>query len=324
MALIKGFLIGIANIIPGVSGGTFALILGLFDRLICALNAIGPATFGVASRLILGGFKAEQRRAFAKEWRRIDAWFLMTITVGAGAAILLFSFLINWLLVAHCAPTLAFFIGLILPSVAVPWGMMDRRGALLLWIIPGIAITVCVSLMMPESGAGSDNLFWIAVVGALAICAMILPGISGSFVMLLLGQYQNALSKLTSLQTGLAKGRFDLEAFIWLTCLASGMLVGLLLFARVLDFMLRRFKSATMALLIGLLLGSLWALWPFKDISAGAEITGSKGEIKHELQIATAPNRLPNSISECISAGGALVIGLVGSAGLIAMGRKRE
>lgn len=323
LTFIKGLLVGIANIIPGVSGGTFALILGVFDRLVGALNAIGPGTLAVALRLVAGGFKAGRRREFAAEWRRIDAWFLIVLTAGAGVSILSSSFLINWLLAVHWSPTLAFFIGLILPSVAVPWAMMDRRGPVLLWAVPGVALTVGVSLMMPEGGAGSDNLLWAAAVGALAISAMILPGISGSFVMLVLGQYQNALTKLTGLQRGLAQGRFDLDAFLWLACLGVGMLVGLLAFARLLDFLLRRFKSATMAFLIGLLLGSLWALWPFKDLSAGAEVTGRKGEVKQELRIATAPNRLPHSAAEGMMAGGAFVAGLICSAGLIALGRKR-
>ena len=323
MTLIKGVLVGTANIIPGVSGGTFALILGIFDRIVHSLNNIGPGTLGVVMRLILSGFKAERRREFAAEWKKIDAWFLITLIVGAGIAILSFSFLINWLLSEHSMITLAFFIGLILPSVAVPWAMMDRRGPELLFILPGLALTIAVSVLMPQSGAASDNLLWVGFVGALAICAMILPGISGSFVMLVLGQYQNALLHLTTLQRDLTRGHFNFDAFIWLACLALGMIIGILAFARLLDFMLRRFKSATMAFLIGLLLGSLWALWPYKDLEAGASITGRKGDVKHELRIATAPNRMPATAVEGFAGGGALVAGLVCSAGLIALGKKK-
>jgi putative membrane protein len=323
MTFFKGVLVGIANIIPGVSGGTFALILGIFDRLVGALNAIGPGTVRVALRLVAGGFAAERRREFAAEWRRIDAWFLIALLAGAGVSILSSSFLIDWLLTAHWSPTLAFFIGLILPSVAVPWAMMDRRGPVLLWAVPGMALTVGVSLMMPEGGAGSDNLALAAGTGALAISAMILPGISGSFLMLVMGQYQNVLAKLTGLQRGLAEGRFDLDAFLWLGALGLGMFVGLLAFARLLGFLLKRFKAATMAFLIGLLLGSLWVLWPFKDISAGAEVVGREGEVKQEVRIATAPNRLPESMEEGLIGGGAFLAGLAGSAGLIALGRRR-
>jgi putative membrane protein len=320
---VKGALVGIANIIPGVSGGTFALILGIFDRLVGALNALGPSTVRALLGLVAGGFRAERRRAFAAEWRRIDAWFLVVLMAGAGVAILSSSFLIDWLLSTHWSPTLAFFVGLILPSVAVPWGMMEKRGALLLWAVPGAALTVGVSLMMPEGGAGSDNLAVAAGTGALAISAMILPGISGSFLMLVLGQYQNVLGKLTGLQRGLAEGRLDIDAFLWLGALGLGMFVGLLAFARLLDFLLRRFKAATMAFLIGLLLGSLWVLWPFKDISSGAEVVGREGDVKQEVRIATAPNRLPQSMEEGLLGGGAFLAGLAGSAGLIALGRRR-
>lgn len=322
--IIKGVLVGVANIIPGVSGGTFALILGIFDRLVAALNALGPTTLKVAIGLVTGGFKREAREAVVAEWRRVDATFMGLLGGGAVASILGGSFLIGFLLREHPAPTLAFFIGLILPSVAIPWGMMERRGALLAWALPGIALTVGVSLVMPDSVAGSDNLLLAVATGAIAISAMILPGLSGSYVMLVMGQYQNVLAKLTGLQTGLARGEVDLVAVVWLAALASGMVVGLLLFARLLHFLLARFRSATMAFLIGLLIGSLWVLWPFKDISSGAQIRGRSGEVKHEVQIATAPNRLPRSAGEGALGAGALVAGLACSAGVILIGKRKK
>ena len=189
--------------------------------------------------------------------------------------------------------------------------------------LPGAALTIGVSLLMPEGAAGSDHLAVAAGTGALAVSAMILPGISGSYVMLVLGQYQNVLDKLTRIQIGLAAGRFEGAAFLWLASLGAGIVIGLLLFARLLNFLLRRFRSATMAFLIGLLLGSLWVLWPFKTIEAGTEVTGRSGEVKEEIRIATAPNRLPASGGEAAAAAGALAAGLVGSAGMIAMGRRK-
>ncbi|MBN1826946.1 MAG: DUF368 domain-containing protein [Candidatus Eisenbacteria bacterium] len=323
LTLIKGGLIGVANIIPGVSGGTFALILGIFDRMVAALNALGVETVRVLFRLVAGGFRAERRRETAAELRRVDAFFLALLVVGAVVVILFSSFLIDYLLREHWSPTLAFFIGLILPSILVPWAMMDRRGAVLLWALPGAALTVGVSLAMPENAAGSDHLAVAAGTGALAVSAMILPGISGSYVMLVLGQYQNVLGKLTRLQIGLAAGRFEGAAALWLFSLGAGIVVGLLLFARLLNFLLRRFRSATMAFLIGLLIGSLWVLWPFKTIDAGATVTGRSGEVKEEIRIATAPNRLPRSGGEAAAAGGALLAGLLGSAGMIRMGRRK-
>ena len=324
LILVKGGLVGIANIIPGVSGGTFALILGIFDRMVGALNALGLKTLKATWGLIAGGVKAPARRGFADELRRIDAGFIVLLLIGALIAIMSSSFLIKFLLAKHSLPTLAFFVGLIVPSVAVPWAMMDRKGLRLLWAVPGIALSVGIALVMPDNAAGSDNPLVAAGTGAIAISAMILPGISGSFVMLVMGQYQNVLAKLTGLQTALAHGRIDVEAIVWLGALALGMAVGILLFARLLNFLLKRAKSATMAFLIGLLIGSLWVLWPFKDISAGAEVTGRDGEVKQEVQIATAPNRLPESAKEGLIGAGAFAAGLVGSLGLIALGRRRE
>lgn len=324
LTLVKGGMIGVANIIPGVSGGTFALILGVFDRLVNALNAIGPGTARITFAALAGGFRGDHRRAFADELRRVDAAFLAWLLTGSGAVILAASFLIDYLLREQYSPTLAFFVGLILPSVVVPWGMMGRRGAALLWVIPGIALTVGVSLAMPDNAAGSDNPLLAVFTGAIAVSAMILPGISGSFVMLVMGQYQNVIGKITSLQLGLADGRVDWGSGFWLACLAVGLVVGILVFARLLRLLLDRFRSATMAFLIGLLLGSLWVLWPFKEIAAGAEVTGRSGDVKQEIRIATAPNRLPQDLRESGVALAALAAGLVGSAGMIALGKRRE
>ncbi len=323
ITFIKGGLIGIANIIPGVSGGTFALILGIFDRMIGSLNRIGAETVGAALRFVKGGFRGDARQAFAKELQRIDAAFLATLMFGSTVVILASSFLIDYLLQEQYSPTLAFFIGLILPSILVPWRMMGtERGARILWAIPGAALTIGVSLVIPDNAAGADNPLVALGTGAIAISAMILPGISGSFVMLVLGQYQNVIGKLTSLQLGLMDGRIEWGALLWLAALAVGMGIGILAFARLLNFLLARFRSATMACLIGLLLGSLWVLWPFKDISAGAELTGRSGEVKQEVRIATAPNRLPDNPRETLIALAAVVAGLGGSAGLIRLGGK--
>jgi putative membrane protein len=315
LTVVKGFLVGIANIIPGVSGGTFALILGIFDRIIGALNSLNAGTIKVVLGLITKGFNRESGADLVAEWKRLDATFLVLLMFGAGAAIYSSSFLIDYLLRHHYSPTLAFFIGLILPSIAIPWAMMERRGAVLLFVLPGIALTVGVSFVMPDSSAGMDNLAMAFGTGAIAISAMILPGISGSYVMLVMGQYQNVLNKLTHI---------DGAALIWFAALALGMGVGIILFARLLHFLLARFRSATMAFLIGLLVGSLWVLWPFKAVEEGAAVTDRSGEVKEEVRIATAPNRLPGNATEGLAAGGAFIAGIIGSAGLLVIGRRRK
>ncbi len=317
--LVKGALIGIANIIPGVSGGTFALILGIFDRMVAAIHSIGPRTAGAVLAAARGG-PAGRLAPLRAEWRRIDGAFLALLASGALAAILAGAFAIEYLLARHHTPTLAFFIGLILPSLAIPWRMMDRRGVRLLAVLPGIALTVGLSLMFPGALDGSDHPLIAALSGALAVSAMILPGISGSYVLLVLGQYQNVIGKLTGLQRGLAEGRLDFPALFWLLMLAGGMVVGLLLFARLLHWLLARARSTTLAFLIGLLLGSLWVLWPFKEVDRGALVRDRHGEVKLEVRIATAPNRLPQDAREIAWAAGAFVLGLAGSAGMIRIG----
>lgn len=315
MILIKGALVGIANIIPGVSGGTFALILGIFDRIIGALNGINVGTVKVVLRLITKGFNKEARADLAAEWKRLDATFLMILAIGALISIKALADVLGFLLTEHYSPTLAFFIGLILPSIAVPWAMMDKRGLALLFVIPGIALTVGVSFMMPETSAGADNLAVSFGTGAIVISAMILPGISGSYLLLVMGQYQNALAKVSAL---------DVPAILWLGMFALGCGVGIILFARLLNFLLAKFRSATMAFLIGLLLGSFVVLWPFKDIDTGAAVKDSSGEVKEKVRIATAPNRMPKDTTEGLLAGGALIAGLIGSGGLILIGRRRK
>jgi putative membrane protein len=289
--------------------------LGIFDRIIGALNALNIGTVKVVLRLITKGFNKEARANLAAEWKRLDATFLTLLGFGAVAAIYSSSFLIDYLLSYHYSPTLAFFIGLILPSIAIPWAMMDRRGVVLVFTLPGIALTLGVSFVIPDSSAGMDNLAVAFGTGAIAISAMILPGISGSYIMLVMGQYQNVLDKLTHL---------DVPALIWFGSLALGMGVGIILFARLLHFLLARFRSATMAFLIGLLIGSLWVLWPFKEIESGAAVTDRSGEVKEEVRIATAPNRLPREAKEGAIAGSAFIAGIVGSTGLLIIGRRRK
>jgi len=325
LLVLKGTLVGIANIIPGVSGGTFALVLGIYDRLISALRSIGPATVKASFRVLVGPHKAERRQAFLNEMRRIDMWFLVRLGVGAAVSILGASFAVDWLLVHQPALTLAFFLGLIVPSIAVPWRMMETRAPLsLLWLLPGAALTVGISLAFSGDQAGSTNPVVVFFAGVAAISAMILPGLSGSFLMLVMGQYRNVLKAIQGLQKGLAAGTIDTDAVVYLAILAVGCVVGILAFSRLLAWVLKRFRTATLAFLIGLVLGSFWVLWPFKDYDAGATVTGRGGEEKTKVRIATAPNRLPRSAGEAGMCGGVFVVGLVAALGVESLGRRRK
>lgn len=324
LTVINGALIGLANIIPGVSGGTFALILGIFNRMIDAINSISFQTLKTVVGLVTGGFKKPAIDALKKELSRIDALFLLILVISAGLSAMALSFLMKYLLSEQTCLTLAFFIGLIVPSVAVPFSMMEKKGARLLLIFPGIALTAGISFLMPDNATGADSPLVAAGAGAIAVSAMILPGISGSFVLLVLGQYQNFIAKITDFISLLSDGKFDVGSFVWLLSFGLGLVVGLWAFTKFLAWLLKKAKSATMAFLIGLIIGSLFVMWPFKDVSKGAEVKDRHGEVKRDIQIATAENRLPNSTQEAVGAGVALTLGLVGSFGLIAMGKRRE
>lgn len=308
--LAAGALIGVANIIPGVSGGTFALLLGVFDRIVHAINQVRGASFRRVLAVVRHPASAAARRTFVEEWRRLDASFLVVLSAGAAASILFGAFWIEYLLVNHHPATLSFFMGLIVPSIAVPYAMMGRWSrSSAIYVLAGIGVTLLLSGVARE-GQGSDGLGMAFLSGAIGISAMILPGLSGSAVLLLLGQYQIILGHLAQSQRSLMAGSVDSASVLWLFVFGIGMLVGVVIFARVLDALFRRFRTQTLAFLIGLVLGSLYVVWPFKAIEKGAQVAGRDGELKFDLQIATAPNRLPTTWEEvcvplvCLLAGG--------------------
>lgn len=321
LLFVKGLFVGAANIVPGVSGGTFALVLGIFDRLVGSLRSLGPRTVAAAWGLLAGGFRAPARAAFAREWRRADLGFLALVGAGAAVSILALSTPLKWMLTEHPDITLSFFAGLILPSLAVPWGMMPRRRLRdLAWAAPGAAVAVGVALVFAGSGASVDGgglaaLLTAAACGALAISAMVLPGISGSFVLLALGQYAAVLEHLENART------LRPASVLWLAAFAVGCGAGVLLFARLLHWALRRWRSAVLAFLVGLVLGSFWVLWPFKDYGQGVEVVGRSGEVKQEVLVASAPRRLPASWGELGRNALALALGLGGAAGVERLGK---
>ncbi len=260
--LVKGLLIGVANIIPGISGGTFALILGIYERLI---NAIGNLNGKFFKEFFFGNMFAALKR--------IDFWFLMRIFIGAVISIVLLSRVIEYFLDSQHDPTYAFFVGLIIPSIVVPWKMMQRRKAPeVVWFIIGLVFLLSLSIGFGQLNDqklelkaqaevltsvnlhGMWQLLYAAFCGALAISAMILPGISGSFVLLLLGQYKNMVHAINT------------RDLLFIGALGIGAVLGAILFTRLLQLLLRKYHSQTIAFLIGLMAASLYTLWPFKEI----------------------------------------------------------
>lgn len=297
LTLVRGALIGIANIIPGVSGGTLALVLGIYERLLGAVGRIGGRTAKIVLGLLHRPGSAEARRGLVDELRRIDALWLALLGTGALLAIAASSHVMEVLLDHHLAPTLAFFIGLILPSIRVPYAMLQRRGPSEL---AACAAGIAVILLLSMSGAGEGpglGLVGLFLAGAVAISAMILPGISGSFVLMVMGEYRTVLAAINDV------------ALVSLAVFALGCLAGLVLFVRLLNLLLARAHSVTMAFLIGLIVGSIWVLWPFKEIPAGAKIVQGR-------------NVVPAMDGDLAVAGAALLLGLVCSVGVTLLGRR--
>ena len=248
--LARGMAMGAADIVPGVSGGTIALITGIYDRLIRAI----VSAYGEALAMLLGG-------RWRDLWYRLDGAFLSILLSGILVAIFTLASGIHWLLSAYPQPLWAFFSGLILAS-----GLMLLRNEVLLddafritGFAAGVSAAVAVSFMPPvEVMSGLPGLF---IAGAVAICAMILPGISGSFMLVLMGMYSSVLAAIKGFHVG------------ELAVLAAGCVTGLLCFARLLDRLLRRHRLIAMAFLSGVLMGSLVTVWPWR-----AAVIGTGGE----------------------------------------------
>ena len=303
---INGFLIGIANIIPGMSGGTLALVLGIYERLIGALRRIGFST--VKKLLGVVRLKKDAFTAAETELRRIDFGFLALLGSGAIAAVLLTSKLIVYLLNDHHDPTYGFFNGLILTSILVPARMLKRCGVReLIVLLVAVALVSSLSIGMSEKqldrvayksgtevaiGDSVDRTafptYWDLGIfcgsGALAISAMILPGISGSFLMLVLGVYFPILTAINTLIEGVPEllgGVFErsmLGSLLIIGFTAVGCLFGLLAFTRLLNYLLERYRNLTIAFLIGLMVGSLYGLWPFREF---AMVDGERIDTAH-------------------------------------------
>ena len=260
---LRGLLMGAADIVPGVSGGTVAFITGIYDQLLDSLRAVDLAFLGKLSRLDIAG-----------AWQHINGRFLLALLLGIATSIFSLAQLVSWALEHHPVPLWAFFFGLILASAAVLLREVDNWSApKVLCLLSAGAVAVCIALspvMNLEMGLAG-----VFLAGFLAVCAMILPGISGSFILVLLGMYSTTLIALKSL---------DL-VFILVFVVGAG--CGLLCFSRVLHWLLRRFHQGTMAVLTGFLFGSLMVVWPWKRVLEWVE--GSHGQLKPAQQFPVSP-----------------------------------
>lgn len=240
--MLKGMAMGAADVVPGVSGGTIAFISGIYEELITSINGIRPSLLGV--------LKNEGFRAF---WREANGGFLLAVLSGIAISVLSLARGISWLLTHQPVLLWSFFFGLVLASVIYVAKDIRRwdLGVVAMGIFGALLAYAVVSLPVSEQESGLPYLF---LSGALAICAMILPGISGAFILVLLGSYKTVLD---------AVHQRELQVIL---VVGAGAVVGLLSFARLLKWMFARFKNPTLALLTGFILGSLPKIWPWKQV----------------------------------------------------------
>ena len=252
MVAVKGACMGAADVIPGVSGGTIAFIMGIYDEFVGSLASIN----GEALKLLLKG-------RFSAFWKHINGSFLLSLVAGIGISVIALAGLMQMLLSDFPIQTWAFFFGLIVASslfiIRGISGWKLREGLLLVF---GILLGAVICTLSPTQTP--DGLWFIFLSGALAICAMILPGISGSFILLILGKYEYVLGAISGLVAGVDPGR----NLLILGVFGLGAIIGILAFSRFLHWLLARWQKETMIVLAGFIIGSLVKIWPWTNAEA--------------------------------------------------------
>lgn len=239
---LKGFAMGAANVIPGVSGGTIALLTGIFNELIEALNAI--MSVSTWKLLIKGQFK--------EFWETIHGTFLLWLAIGVVISVFSLAKLMEYVLAHHPVQTWAFFFGLIVVSaVFMLSDIKGWKGKEVAWLILGIALGAFICLLSPTET--TSDMWFIAVCGAIAICTMILPGISGSFILVLLGKYEYIMKAVSDLNIPV------------LLVFAVGCVIGIVAFSKFLHWLIGKYEKQTLLVLIGFTIGALVKVWPWAD-----------------------------------------------------------
>jgi putative membrane protein len=259
----KGVAMGAADVVPGVSGGTIAFITGIYEELLDSIRSVNGEAVKLLLRFNLAGF-----------WKHINGNFLVGLLSGIGFSIVLLSRVVLYLLEFHPELLWSFFFGLIVASTVVVGKKITKwTPMVVLAFIIGAAIAYWVTIATPTE---TPEAYWfIFLSGAIAICAMILPGISGSFILVLMAKYEFILNAVK-----------DLKIATILT-FGLGCLVGILSFSHVLNWMLKRYHNLTVALLTGFMLGSLNKVWPWKQTLE--TYTDRHGELKPLVQANVLP-----------------------------------
>lgn len=247
MLSVKGMCMGAADVVPGVSGGTIAFITGIYDELINSIKSINAASLKMFFTGKWGEF-----------WKMINGKFLLFLLAGIGISVFSLAKIITWLLVAYPVLVWSFFFGLVLASTwFVGKDVKERNWKTGLGFLLGAALAFYITVATPAETP--SHFLFIFLCGAIAICAMILPGISGSFILVLLGKYFFIMEAVKTL---------DLKV---IAIFGIGACVGITSFSRLLSYALSHMRNITLAVLSGFMLGSLNKVWPWKETIEGVE-----------------------------------------------------
>lgn len=239
---LKGLAMGAADVVPGVSGGTIAFISGIYEELITTINQVNLALF-----------KEWKNKGFAAFWKKLNGNFILALLTGIGISVFSLARFISWLLINEPILLWSFFFGLVVASIVYVGMAIEKWNlATVGMLVLGAALAYYITTLPPIENTASLPFLFLS--GALAICAMILPGISGAFILVLLGSYKTVLDAV-----------HERNIQILLT-VAIGAIFGLLSFARLLKWMFNNFKNMTLAMLTGFILGSLNKVWPWKEV----------------------------------------------------------
>jgi putative membrane protein len=280
--LAKGFAIGTAGLIPGVSGGTLALLLGIYEDLVEAIRrAASPKTF-----------RALPARRWREFFERLSWQLLLPIGLGALTAVITMSHIMEWLLITYPVQMSAFFLGLVAASMVVVARKIERWNPRM--VIGFILGAAAAWLLFDITPAQTPNTLWMLFLsGAVAKCAMVLPGISGSFVLLIFGQYQYALAAVTQ------------RNILGIAMILLGAVVGLVSFAQALSWLFKKQRDLTLAVLGGLIFASLRSLWPW-------------------LEMLPDSTRLTLPSALTLEVVGAILLTVIGFIVVVALGNHRE
>ncbi len=252
----KGLAMGAADVVPGVSGGTIAFISGIYEELIETIH-----------KLDLGFFKIWKQESFKNAWSLYNLGFLISLFAGIAISILSLAKVITYLLTAHPIFVWSFFFGLVIASIVYVGRQITKFDFKVILAIL-IAVGVSFYITLAEPIAATNNTWFLFLAGFVAIIAMILPGLSGAFILLLLGAYTSVIGSITQFTDGVFKLDWELfsSAFIKLLAFAIGAIVGLKVFSGVLNWMFKKHKNLTLAVLTGFMIGALNKIWPWKEV----------------------------------------------------------